>query len=407
MNDLIYVRDRTLSLITLLLGIVIWAAVLYGIMRLGGTKGLAGAAIVVLLMIAVGSLGYLFIMSAFLSHLRGNSIEVTDSQLPDLHQQLLECCDKIPLKKSRPRMFIQNGNGVLNAFATWFLGSRYVILLSDVVEAMEENANGVRFYIGHELGHIQNHDNPFVAALRLPALWLPLLGAGFSRARESTCDLHGLACSQSRDTAALSLVALMAGKRRWKAASMQGLADQAQLSGRFWMSFHELIASYPWTVKRVLRIGQEQPAIPRRNPFAYVLALFVPYAGRMGSGFGVLLYVYVIGILAAIAIPAYQDYTVRAELMGAIPASEPARNALARYYVEHKAVPASLAAVDVDPTSIQGYSMSVDSKGMVLALESRHGVLLFVPTQDRDGSIYWRCQAGEKLKPSQLPLECR
>ena len=78
------------------------------------------------------------------------------------------------------------------------------------------------------------------------------------------------------------------------------------------MSFHELVASYPWTGKRLVRVLDRTPEIPRRNPLAYLLAIFVPYAGRMGAGFGVLIYVYFVGIIAAIAIPAYQNYTVRA-----------------------------------------------------------------------------------------------
>ena len=63
---------------------------------------------------------------------------------------------------------------------------KYLILLSNIVDAMETSPNGARFYIGHELGHVMRHDNPAQAVLRWPALRLPLLGAAFSRAREST-----------------------------------------------------------------------------------------------------------------------------------------------------------------------------------------------------------------------------
>ena len=52
------------------------------------------------------------------------------------------------------------------------------------------------------------------------------------------------------------------------------------------MSFHELVSSYPWTAKRAIRLLDKNPEIPRRNPLAYLLALFVPYAGRMGAGMG-------------------------------------------------------------------------------------------------------------------------
>ena len=88
------------------------------------------------------------------------------------------------------------GGGVLNAFATRFLGRNYVVLLSDIVDAMEEHPDGVSFYFGHELGHIRRH-HLTGNLLRAPVLWLPLIGAAYSRAKESTCDRHGRACCAS------------------------------------------------------------------------------------------------------------------------------------------------------------------------------------------------------------------
>src|SRR5476649_1199547 len=40
------------------------------------------------------------------------------------------------------------------------------------------------------------------------------------------------------------------------------------------------------------------------------LAVLIPYAGRIGAWFGFMMVGYIVGVLAAIAIPAYQDYTV-------------------------------------------------------------------------------------------------
>jgi Zn-dependent protease with chaperone function/type II secretory pathway pseudopilin PulG len=406
MNKNIYPRDRALTMVSLAIGILIWAVVAVVGVRLGNPQALIGLAVTALIVVILSFIAYVFAKSAAIAHLRGNAIEITEHQLPGLYSQLGACCEALGIT-DRPTMFVQNGNGVMNAFATWFLGHRYVILLSGVVDAMDANPNGVRFYIGHELGHVLRHDNPVVGFLRWPALRLPLLGAAFSRARESTCDLHGLACSQSPETAARSIAALSAGAKSWADVSFDGYRRQVAAARGFWMSFHELTASYPWTAKRAIRMIDSNPDIPGRNPFAYLLALFVPYAGRMGAGFGVLIYVYIIGILAAIAIPAYQDYTVRAVLAVASTESQPARRQLIEYYLANKKIPESLSEAGVASVLPNGVELHLNPKGMVLSVQSKRGELVFTPRRNPQGEIAWGCAAGEGVKPQQLPVTCR
>lgn len=406
MNKLIFGHDRTLNVVTLVLGALIWVAALYALIALGGMKALSGMITIVILAAAFTFLVYIFARSAAVAHLHGNGIQVSETQLPRLHAQLVECCEKLSVAK-QPTMFVSNGNGVLNAFATWFLGQKYVVLLSSVVDAMTDNPDGVRFYIGHELGHVLRHDNAVVSVLRAPALIFPLLGAGYARARESTCDLHGQACCVSAEGAARALLALSAGAAGWRNVSLEAMKAQLTSSSGFWMSFHELTASYPWNAKRIMRVLHDQPEIPARNPFAYVLALFVPYAGRMGSGLGLLIYVYVIGVLAAIAVPAYQDYTVRAHISQAIAVTQPARERLAEYYATNKEVPESLSVVGVEDTAPGGVRLSLDSKNMVLSVTTGQDSIVFVPSLNDDQQIVWACHGGEGTRPSRLPSNCR
>ena len=406
MSENVFPRDRVLTLLSMVIGIAVWAIVAAVLFRQAGAGTLLGGAGAALVLVILTFVVYVFAKSAAIAHLRGNAIEIAADQLPDLHKQLIACCEKLGVT-SNPTMFVQNGNGVMNAFATWFLGRKYVILLSGVVDAMASSPNGVRFYIGHELGHVLRHDNPIMAFLRWPALRLPLLGAAFSRARESTCDLHGLACSESPEGAARSLAALSAGAKSWADVSLEGYRRQVAAAKGFWMSFHELVASYPWTAKRAIRVLDKNPDLPRRNPFAYVLALFVPYAGRMGAGLGALIYVYIIGVLAAISIPAYQDYVVRAEFVVAISASEPARVQLAEYYLAEKKIPESLEEAKVDTQLPNGVRLSLDSANMALTVHSKRGDLVFTPRRDSDGQIQWTCRGGAGAKPTQLPQSCR
>jgi Zn-dependent protease with chaperone function/type II secretory pathway pseudopilin PulG len=406
MTDNIYPRDRALTIVSIVFGIAVWGALAAVLVpRVQGPVWLASATTIGIILVLL-FIGYAFVKSAAIAHLRGNAIEVSEQQLTNLHSQLRQCCEALGVAKL-PTMFVQNGNGVMNAFATWFLGRRYVILLSNIVDAMETNTNGVRFYIGHELGHVLRHDNWLLGFLRWPALRMPLLGAAFSRARESTCDLHGLACSESPEAATRSLAALSAGAKSWAEVSLEGYRRQAAGAKGFWMSFHELIASYPWTAKRAIRLLDKNPVLPRRNPFAYLVALFVPYAGRMGAGLGLLIYIYIIGILAAIAIPAYQDYTVRAAFTTVVSESAQARDQLTQFYLSEKRIPRSLAEAGVTERLPDGSQLFLNSANMILTVQGKPGSLVFTPSRDSQGQIRWTCKGGEGVKQERLPQFCR
>jgi Zn-dependent protease with chaperone function/type II secretory pathway pseudopilin PulG len=392
MKDLVYSSERKLGAMTLVLGLLIWLGLIVG--TFGGA----------LLVLAGGFVLYLFAQSALIAHIKGNGIELSKTQFPDLHAQFTACCDQLQMKK-QPKAYILNGHGGLNAFATKFLGTQFVVLMSDVVDAMDKHTDGVRFYIGHELGHLRmKHLSGNL--LRWPALWLPLVGAAYARARETTCDRHGLACSGSPEGAARALAALSAGAQRWKHLDVKAYLDQAKHASGFWMSFHELTAGYPWLTKRVARVMNTKAPMPRRNGFAYLMALFVPYAGRLGAGFGFLVWIYIVGVIAAVAVPAYQDYVVKAKLGSAFDGSQPARDALAGYYLANDQVPESLQLAGVSPQLADGTSLTLDPNGMVLTVGISDGELVFTPFVNDQGGISWSCKNGEGTKPSQVPPTC-
>ena len=394
-DELVYPREVSLGAITLVFGLIGW------LLLIVGTFGLA------LVYLLIGFVFYVFAHSALISWLRGNAVLLSQAQLPDLRARFEACCARLGLEEM-PEAYLMQGGGALNAFAARFLGRNYVVLLSDIVDAMDEHPDGVNFYFGHELGHIRRHHLTGIL-LRAPVLWLPLLGAAYSRAKESTCDRHGRACCASPEAAARALVALAAGARRWRQVNLPAYAGQAALTTGFWMSFHELINGYPWLTKRTARVLDPAAPLPRRNPLAWVLALFVPYAGRAGGGFGgVIVVVAVIGVLAAVAIPAYQDYTVRARLTGAYLGSEPVRQALGAWYVQHnREAPTSLQEAGLPTTLPDGSTLSYDAEQMVLSVETPQGDLVFVPENLNDPKLVWRCIPGEGVKRAALPAACR
>ena len=392
MNQLIYTRERTLGATTLALGLIVWLGLI------------VGSFAIALIILGLGFILYLFVQSSLIAHIKGNGVELSEKQFPDLYSQFVSCCDQLEIK-SRPQAYILNGNGGLNAFATKFLGTQYVVLMTDVVDAMDKHYDGVSFYIGHELGHLRmKHLSG--GLLRWPVLWLPLLGAAYSRARETTCDRHGLACCKSPEGAARALAALAAGVERWKDLDVISYVKQSSHSSGFWMSFHELTAGYPWLTKRAARVMDVDAKMPKRSFFSYFLAAFVPFAGRLGSGFGVLILVYIIGVLAAIALPAYQQYTTKAVLSANILYSQDTRDALGDYYETNQKIPESLEILNIKEELIDGSLMTLNIDNMALSINTKKGELIFTPAEDDQGKIIWDCINGGGIRPEQLPPSC-
>ncbi len=402
--ELIYKNEKQLFVLMLILSAVVWLALIVG------TLGIA------LVYALLFFLGYCFAQSALISYIKGTGVKITDTQFPDLHRQIAACCDKLGLD-TVPDAYLMQMGGTFNAFATRFLGRDFLVLYSDVVDALEDQPDALNFYIGHEIGHIKRKHLVWSPVLA-PAAILPLVGAAYSRAREYTCDRHGLAACGNAESAQQGIAVLAAGGKRWRTMSHGGYIDQARETKGFWMSFHELVGDYPWLVKRMaavrsLAAGQE-PEQPSRSALAYVLALFVPRlgVGAGGGAAGLIVIVAIIGILAAVAIPAYQDYVDKSKTMAAYGAGQRATAAVEKFYYEQAAVPASLeeAGISERPGVPGAESISLDSKNGVVQVVTRtaggQGTLSFEPTLDEKKRIVWSCTA-EDIKPTLLPKECR
>lgn len=397
---LVHGHERPLFVISLVIGSFAWLAALWF------TKGLLLAYVPVVLLI------YAFTQSAFISHLKGNAVELSDDQLPDLYQQYGESCSALDLAVM-PRAYLMMSDGVVNALATKFLRRKYVVVFSSVTEALRSRPEALRFYFGHELAHIKRgHLN--LRWLIFPASILPLLGAAYRRAQEYTCDLHGLAASKSRDDAVAALGVLASGGEKLPALNTTRLVAQNSESGGFWMSFHELTNDYPWLTKRIDQIASDVPTSPRRSFFAWLLACFIPRVGIGGGGAaGTLVIVAIIGILAAIAIPAYQDYSLRAQVAQALPAVRQVQQAAHAFVERDGRYPESPADIGLPATVETGpiSAIAVVEGGIALTLRSTHPQLngqtiLLEAYRKDDDSIAWDCTGGT-VPQKYRPPECR
>ncbi|HEZ6122509.1 TPA: pilin [Neisseria meningitidis] len=109
----------------------------------------------------------------------------------------------------------------------------------------------------------------------------------------------------------------------------------------------------------------------------------------------------IVGILAAVALPAYQDYTARAQVSEAILLAEGQKSAVTEYYLNHGEWPSDNSAAGVASSStIKGkYVAGVKvEKGVITATMLSSGVnkeiqgkKLSLWAKRQDGSVKWFC----------------
>ncbi|HEZ6083310.1 TPA: pilin [Neisseria meningitidis] len=109
----------------------------------------------------------------------------------------------------------------------------------------------------------------------------------------------------------------------------------------------------------------------------------------------------IVGILAAVALPAYQDYTARAQVSEAILLAEGQKSAVTEYYLNHGKWPGNNSSAGVaTSTDIKGkYVQSVEVKnGVVTATMLSSGVnkeiqgkKLSLWAKRQNGSVKWFC----------------
>jgi type IV pilus assembly protein PilA len=129
----------------------------------------------------------------------------------------------------------------------------------------------------------------------------------------------------------------------------------------------------------------------------------------------------IIGILAAVAIPAYQDYTVRAKVTEGFTAAGAAKASVADVYMATGTFPTTNAAAglgakaDYATTMVKelevgtGGAIEVTFKKLGDGTELAEGKQVkFTPTASSVGSISWTCAAGATaLAAKYRPGNCR
>jgi type IV pilus assembly protein PilA len=133
----------------------------------------------------------------------------------------------------------------------------------------------------------------------------------------------------------------------------------------------------------------------------------------------------IIGILAAVAIPAYQDYTIRAKMTEAMSIGSQAKTAVSEYYISRGSMPPNAAAAGLEATATEyatddivqsmSYTYTNADVGFVeLAVQDLGGdtaagnTFILTGTGNSTG-VQWVCSAAgsSPIDAKYLPSNCR
>ena len=220
---------------------------------------------------------------AFITTIRGSAVRLGPDQFPDLYARVAELARRVGLSRT-PAVYLMQQNGMRNAFATRFVRTQMIVLLSDLLEACGDNTAARDMIIGHELGHIRaGHLRG--RWLLMPASFVPFLGSALSRAREYTCDRYGWAAAGDPDGALLGLAILSAGGAYGPLVNRAALMGQRRELRGASMLVGEWLGSHPPLSKRIWALAPDlegaQAIAPRtrlrvlRAAFALAVVLMV------------------------------------------------------------------------------------------------------------------------------------
>jgi Zn-dependent protease with chaperone function len=227
--------ERPLRILVVLAALGLWVLLAVTLI------GIAYAALIALV--------FFFAHVGFITHLRGNGVRLGPEQMPELNQRVRELAARLGMRTA-PAAYVLQAGGVLNALATRFLGSSFIVLYSDLLEACGDDESARDFIVAHELGHLAAGHLRW-RWLLLPGLAVPFLGTAYSRACEYTSDRYGIAVARDRSSALNGLCILAAGAKHGPRVNRRALVAQRRDLATPWMKIGQWLGTHPPIARRL------------------------------------------------------------------------------------------------------------------------------------------------------------
>ena len=198
---------------------------------------------------------FIFTHVAFVTYVRGSAVRLGPNQFPELHERVVELSRTAGLDPA-PAAYVMESGGALNALASRFLRSRFIVLYSDLLDACENDTAARDMVIGHEIGHVKARHLDWMWFL-VPGMFVPFLGSAYSRARELTCDRYGAALCGERAGAVRGLAILAAGRSHGPRVDLESFAAQSADLDTGWMTLGKWLSRYPPLCERISALEPE------------------------------------------------------------------------------------------------------------------------------------------------------
>ena len=224
---------------------------------------LSAAAIWILLAVSIigavyaAMLGAFFFFGhvAFIAYVRGNAVKLGPEQFPQLHDRVRALAARVGLRRV-PDAYIMQAGGSLNALATKFFRSDFIVLFSDLLDACGDNTQARDMIVAHELGHLKAGHLRGMWFL-LPGMIVPFLGTAWSRAREYTADRYGFVVCEDKASAMVGLSILAAGGKHGPRVNLRALAAQRGDLDTGLMTLGHWLATHPPLTHRVVALDPQ------------------------------------------------------------------------------------------------------------------------------------------------------